>query len=57
MVDFLKAVGPFVGIIAFIAFCVLLYLYIDRARELHRIRKSAPFLSEGESTNGQPDGS
>jgi len=55
LVNFLKDIGPFVGITAFIAFAVLLYLYIQRARELHQIRKTAPFLAEGETNNGQPD--
>ena len=54
MLNLLKDIGPFVGIIAFIGFSALVYLYIVRARELHRIRQDAPFLADGESENGQP---
>jgi hypothetical protein len=50
----LKEVGPFVGIVAFIGFCVLLYLYIVRVRELRTIREDAPFLADGQEDNGQP---
>ena len=51
----LKEIGPFVGIVSFIGFCVLLYLYIVRVRELRGIRQDAPFLADDEPHNGQPE--
>ncbi len=49
--ELVKDVGPIVGLVSFAVFAGLLVLYVVRAREIRRLRRMAPFLTED---NGRP---
>jgi hypothetical protein len=51
----IEEVGAIAGIVSFVVFLGLLGLYIARAIELRRLRKSMPFLANPTNGNGQPD--
>jgi uncharacterized membrane protein (DUF485 family) len=50
-----QEIGAIVGIVSFVFFLALLALYVVRAIELHRLRKTMPFLANPQNGNGQPD--
>jgi hypothetical protein len=50
----IQEVGAIAGIVSFVLMLTLLVLYIIRAVEIHRLRKSMPFLVNPQ--NGKPDG-
>jgi hypothetical protein len=52
----IEDVGAIAGIASFVLFLALLGLYIVRAIELHRLRKSMPFLVNPTNGNGRPKG-
>jgi hypothetical protein len=45
--------GPILGLVSFAVFVTLVVLYIMRAREIRKLRRMAPFLTE---ENGRPGG-
>jgi hypothetical protein len=47
----IEEIGAIAGIVSFVVMLGLLGLYIARAVELRKLRRSAPFLVNG---NGQP---
>jgi hypothetical protein len=49
-----EEVGAIAGIVSFVAMLVLLGLYVMRAIEIHRLRKTMPFLVNPTNGNGQP---
>jgi hypothetical protein len=49
--ELVKDVGPILGLVSFAIFASLLVLYVVRAREIRRLRRMAPFLTED---NGRP---
>jgi hypothetical protein len=49
-----EEVGAIAGMVSFVLFLALLTLYISRAIEIHKLRKSMPFLVNPQ--NGKPDG-
>jgi hypothetical protein len=49
-----EEVGAIAGIVSFVLMISLLVLYVIRAIELHKLRKSMPFLVNPQ--NGKPDG-
>jgi hypothetical protein len=49
-----QEVGAIAGIASFVLMLALLVLYIIRAIEIHRLRKSMPFLVNPQ--NGKPNG-
>jgi hypothetical protein len=51
-----EQIGSIAGIVSFVAMLILLGLYIARAIELHRLRKTMPFLVNPTDGNGQPPG-
>jgi uncharacterized membrane protein (DUF485 family) len=50
-----QEIGAIVGIVSFVFFLALLALYVVRAIELHRLRKTMPFLANPQNGNGQPE--
>ena len=48
-----QEVGAIAGIVSFVCFLALLVLYVIRAIEIHKLRKSMPFLANPQ--NGKPD--
>jgi hypothetical protein len=51
----IEEVGAIAGIASFVLFLALLGLYIVRAVELRRLRKSMPFLVNPTKGNGRPN--
>jgi hypothetical protein len=49
--ELVKDVGPILGLVSFAVFAGLVVLYVVRAREIRRLRRMAPFLTE---ENGRP---
>jgi hypothetical protein len=49
-----EEVGAIAGIVSFVLMVALLVLYIIRAFEIHKLRKSMPFLVNPQ--NGKPQG-
>ena len=49
----IEELGAIAGIVSFVAMVALLVLYVIRAIELHRLRKTMPFLVNPQ--NGKPD--
>jgi hypothetical protein len=49
----IQHIGAIVGIASFVLFLALLVLYVIRAIEIHRLRKTMPFLANPQ--NGKPD--
>jgi hypothetical protein len=47
-----EEIGAIAGIVSFVLMLALLVLYVIRAIEIHRLRKSMPFLVNPD--NGQP---
>jgi hypothetical protein len=47
-----EEIGAVAGIVSFVLMLALLVLYVIRAVEIHRLRKSMPFLVNPD--NGQP---
>ncbi|HEY1237938.1 MAG TPA: hypothetical protein VGE91_06335 [Solirubrobacterales bacterium] len=48
----IQEVGAIAGIVSFVLMLALLVLYVIRAIEIHKLRKSMPFLVD--PGNGQP---
>jgi hypothetical protein len=48
----IEEVGAIAGIVSFVLMIALLFLYVIRAIEIHKLRKSMPFLVD--PGNGQP---
>jgi hypothetical protein len=53
LLTLVKDIGPILGLASFVVMSALAILYVVRARELQKLRRSLPFLVEG--GNGQPD--
>jgi hypothetical protein len=51
----IEEVGAIAGIASFVLFLALLGLYIVRAVELRKLRRTMPFLVNPTNGNGQPD--
>jgi hypothetical protein len=49
-----QEIGAVAGIVSFVVFLALLGLYVARAIELHRLRKTMPFLVNPQNGNGAP---
>ena len=49
----IQEVGAIAGIASFVLMLVLLVLYVIRAIEIHRLRKTMPFLANPQ--NGKPE--
>jgi hypothetical protein len=49
----IEEVGAIAGIVSFVLMLVLLVLYVIRAIEIHKLRKTMPFLVNPQ--NGKPD--
>jgi hypothetical protein len=52
--NWVEEVGAIAGIVSFVLMISLLVLYVIRAIEIHKLRKSMPFLVNPQ--NGKPDG-
>jgi hypothetical protein len=50
-----EELGAIAGIVSCAVFVVLLVLYIMRALEIRRLRRSMPFLVDPQSGNGKVD--
>jgi hypothetical protein len=50
----IEEVGAIAGIVSFVLMVALLVLYVIRAIELHKLRKTMPFLVNPQ--NGKPEG-
>jgi hypothetical protein len=50
-----EEIGAIAGIASFVVMLALLGLYIARAIELHKLRKTMPFLVNPQNGNGQPE--
>jgi hypothetical protein len=51
----IQEVGAIAGIISFVLMLTLLGLYIVRAIELRRLRRTMPFLADPANANGQAE--
>jgi hypothetical protein len=49
----IEELGAIAGIVSFVLMLVLLVLYVIRAIEIHKLRKTMPFLVNPQ--NGKPD--
>ena len=49
-----QEVGAIAGIVSFVLMLALLVLYVIRAIEIHKLRKTMPFLANPQ--NGKPEG-
>jgi hypothetical protein len=50
-----QEIGAIAGFASFVVFLALLALYVVRAIELHKLRKTMPFLVNPQNGNGQHD--
>lgn len=50
----IEEVGAIAGIVSFVVMLALFGLYIYRAMELRKLRRSMPFLVDPGNANGQP---
>jgi hypothetical protein len=50
----IEEVGAIAGIVSFVLMVALLVLYVIRAIEIHKLRKTMPFLVNPQ--NGKPEG-
>jgi hypothetical protein len=50
--EFLREIGAFAGLAAFLGLAVLALLYFAQARDLRRLRENASFLLEGPESDG-----
>jgi hypothetical protein len=51
----IEEVGAIAGIASFVLFLGLLALYVIRALELRKLKKTMPFLANPQNGNGQPE--
>jgi hypothetical protein len=49
----IQEVGAIAGIVSFVLMLALLVLYVIRAIEIHKLRKTMPFLANPQ--NGKPE--
>jgi hypothetical protein len=50
----IQEIGAIAGIVSFVLMLTLLVLYVIRAIEIHKLRKTMPFLVNPQ--NGKPEG-